>query len=69
MPVGGIKVKILAAKRAYIKEIILCEVNRRDVEEIRQEYLEGLTFHYVTKLEEVIKHAITDQKVKNARTL
>ncbi len=69
LPVGGIKEKILAAKRANIKEIILCEENRRDVEEIRQEYLEGLTFHYVTKMEEVIKHAITDQKVKNARTL
>ena len=69
LPVGGIKEKILAAKRANIKEIILCEENRRDVEDIKQEYLEGLTFHYVTRMEEVIKHAITDQKVKNARTL
>lgn len=69
LPVGGIKEKILAAKRANIKEIIMCEENRRDVEEIKQEYLEGLTFHYVTKMEEVIQHAITNQKVKNAKTL
>lgn len=69
LPVGGIKEKILAAKRANIKEIIMCEENRRDVEEIKQEYLEGLTFHYVTHMEDVIKHAITSQKVKNAKTL
>lgn len=69
LPVGGIKEKILAAKRANIKEIIMCEENRRDVEEIKQEYLEGLTFHYVTKMEEVIQYAITNQKVKNAKTL
>jgi len=69
LPVGGIKEKILAAKRANIKEIILCEENRRDVEEIKQEYLEGVTFHYVKFMDEVLKHAITDQKAKNARTL
>nr|WP_322626122.1 endopeptidase La [uncultured Flavobacterium sp.] len=69
LPVGGIKEKILAAKRANIKEIILCEENRRDIEEIKQDYLEGLTFHYVRYMDEVIKHAITDQKVKNAKTL
>ncbi|RDI05450.1 endopeptidase La [Flavobacterium sp. AG291] len=69
LPVGGIKEKILAAKRANIKEIIMCEDNRRDVEEINQDYLQGLTFHYVTKMEDVIKHAITDQKAKNAKTL
>lgn len=69
LPVGGIKEKILAAKRANIKEVIMCEENRRDVEEIKQEYLDGLTFHYVTRMEDVIKHAITDQKVKNAKTL
>lgn len=69
LPVGGIKEKILAAKRANIKDIILCEENRRDVAEIKQEYLEGLTFHYVREMGEVIKHAITDQKVKNAKTL
>ncbi|RYD85574.1 MAG: hypothetical protein EOP54_31200, partial [Sphingobacteriales bacterium] len=69
LPVGGIKEKILAAKRANIKEIILCEENRRDVEEIKQEYLEGVTFHYVRFMDEVLKHAITDQSAKNARTL
>lgn len=69
LPVGGIKEKILAAKRANIKEIILCHENRRDIEEIKPEYLEGLTFHYVKEMSEVIKHAITDEKVKNAKTL
>ena len=69
LPVGGIKEKILAAKRANIKEIIMCEDNRQDVEEIKQEYLEGLTFHYVREMGEVIKHAITDQKAKNAKVL
>ncbi|PTB92544.1 endopeptidase La [Marinobacter sp. B9-2] len=69
LPVGGIKEKILAAKRANIREIILCEENRQDVEEIRQDYLEGLTFHYVKEMAEVVKHAITDQKAKNAKAL
>ncbi|WP_185783856.1 endopeptidase La [Croceivirga lutea] len=69
LPVGGIKEKILAAKRARIKEIILCEENRRDIQEIKQEYLKGLTFHYVTDMSEVIAIAITKQKVKNAKTL
>ncbi len=69
LPVGGIKEKILAAKRANIKEIILCEENRRDIEEIKQEYLEGVTFHYVRFMDEVLKYALTDQKAKNARTL
>jgi ATP-dependent Lon protease len=55
LPVGGIKEKILAAKRASIKEIILCERNRQDVEEIESEYLKGLTFHYVKKMEDVLK--------------
>jgi len=69
LPVGGIKEKILAAKRANIKEIILCYENKRDIDEIKPEYLEGLTFHYVKEMSEVIKYAITDQKVKNAKTL
>lgn len=69
LPVGGIKEKILAAKRANIKEIILCEENKRDINEIKPEYLEGLTFHYVREMSEVIKHAITKDKVKNAKTL
>ncbi len=69
LPVGGIKEKILAAKRARIKEILLCEENRRDIEEIKQEYLKGLTFHYVTDMSDVIKIAITNQKVENAKKL
>lgn len=69
LPVGGIKEKILAAKRANIKEIIMCAENKRDIDEIKPEYLEGLTFHYVREMSEVIKHAITKDKVKNAKTL
>ncbi|NER14060.1 endopeptidase La [Leptobacterium flavescens] len=69
LPVGGIKEKILAAKRARIKEIILCEDNRKDIEEIKQEYLKGLTFHYVTEMSEVIDIAVTDQNVKNPKKL
>ncbi|MCX2719965.1 endopeptidase La [Poritiphilus sp. M415] len=69
LPVGGIKEKILAAKRARIKEIILCEGNRKDIEEIKEEYRKGLTFHYVTDMSEVIEIAITNQKVKNAKKL
>ncbi len=69
LPVGGIKEKILAAKRAKIKEIILCEDNRKDILEIKAEYLKGLEFHYVTDMSEVIDLAITDEKVKNAKSL
>ncbi|APD07431.1 endopeptidase La [Flavobacteriaceae bacterium UJ101] len=64
LPVGGIKEKILAAKRANIKEIILCEENKRDIEEIEKDYLKGLTFHYVTEMTEVIDLAILKTKVK-----
>ena len=69
LPVGGIKEKILAAKRANIKEIILCHENKRDIDEIKQEYLEGLTFHYVKEMSEVLALAITDQNVKNAKVI
>ncbi|MFO8146527.1 MAG: endopeptidase La [Bacteroidota bacterium] len=69
LPVGGIKEKILAAKRARITDIILCVENERDIKEIKQEYLSGLTFHYVNDMDEVIKLALTDEKVKNAKTL
>ncbi|RMB64197.1 endopeptidase La [Dokdonia sinensis] len=69
LPVGGIKEKILAAKRARIKEILLCEQNRRDIEEIKQEYLKGLTFHYVSDMSQVLELALTKQKVKNAKKL
>lgn len=69
LPVGGIKEKILAAKRANIKEIILCHENKNDIDEIKPEYLQGLTFHYVKEMSEVLEFALTDQKVKNAKTL
>ncbi len=69
LPVGGIKEKILAAKRANIKEIILCKDNRRDVEQIKPDYLTGLTFHYVDRMSEVLELALTEQKVKNAKKL
>jgi len=69
LPVGGIKEKILAAKRARIKEIILCADNKKDIEEIKEVYLKGLTFHYVTDMSEVIDIAITKQKVKHAKEL
>lgn len=68
LPVGGIKEKILAAKRANIKEIILCKENKRDIEEINADYLTGLTFHYVDTMKEVIDIAILKEKVKNAIT-
>ena len=64
LPVGGIKEKILAAKRAGIKEIILCEENRRNIEEIPEMYLTGLTFHYVTDIKEVWKIALLNEKVE-----
>ena len=69
LPVGGIKEKILAAKRAKIKEIILSAENQKDIKEIKEEYLKGLKFHYVTDMSEVITIAVTQQKVKNAKKL
>jgi ATP-dependent Lon protease len=66
LPVGGIREKILAAKRAGIKEIILCEDNRKDVEEIKQEYLKGLQFNYVNEMKEVLQIALLKEKVKPA---
>ncbi|MEO1013051.1 MAG: endopeptidase La [Bacteroidota bacterium] len=69
LPVGGIKEKILAAKRARIKEVILCADNKKDIEEIKQEYLKGLTFHYVTDMHEVIDTALTNRRVKNPKKL
>jgi ATP-dependent Lon protease len=66
LPVGGIKEKILAAKRAGIKEIILCDKNRKDIDEIKQDYLKGLTFHFVSHMHEVLDIALTNEKVKNA---
>jgi len=64
LPVGGIKEKILAAKRADIREIILCKSNRKDTEDIEPRYIKGLTFHYVEEMMEVVEMALLEQKVK-----
>ncbi len=69
LPVGGIKEKILAAKRARIKEIILCEENKRDIDEIKPKYLKGLTFHYVREMNEVLEVALLKNKVSKAKVL
>lgn len=65
LPVGGIKEKILAAKRAGIKEIVLCKDNKKDIEEIKKEYISDLTFHYAETMMDVLKIALTTQKVKD----
>ena len=65
LPVGGIKEKILAAKRSGIKEIILCEANRKDILEIDKKYLKGLEFHYVKNMSEVIETSLLKSKVSN----
>jgi ATP-dependent Lon protease len=65
LPVGGIKEKILAAKRAKIKEIILSIENKKNILDIDNSYLKGLKFHYVSSMNEVIDIAITKQKVRN----
>lgn len=69
LPVGGIKEKILAAKRADIKEIILCSKNEKDVLDINANYLKGLKFHYVDTMDEVLKIALLKEKVKNAKVI
>ena len=61
-PVGGIKEKILAAKRAEITDIILCEDNRREIEDIPAEYLKGLTFHYINDMGEALPIAFEQQQ-------
>lgn len=66
LPVGGIKEKILAAKRANIKEIILSKSNRKDILEIKEDYIKDLNFHYVTEMKEVIELALSKDKVKDA---
>ena len=69
LPVGGIKEKILAAKRAGITDIILCNANRKDIEEIEPRYIKGLKIHYVDTVSEVLDFALLDEKVVNAREL
>ena len=69
MPVGGIKEKILAAKRAGIKEIILSIENKKDIEEIKEIYLKGLTFHYVVNMDEVFEIALLKEQIRNPLTI
>ncbi len=69
LPVGGIKEKILAAKRAGITDIILSAENRKNIDDISAAYVEGLTFHYFEKVIDVIEFAVTDQPVENALAL
>jgi ATP-dependent Lon protease len=66
LPVGGVKEKILAARRAGVREIILCVKNRKDVEEVPANYIKDLTFHYVDQIDEVLAIALLPEKVKNA---
>jgi ATP-dependent Lon protease len=65
LPVGGIKEKILAAKRANIKDIILCRSNQKDILEIKESYITDLNFHYVTEMKEVVDLALNKEKVKD----
>ena len=65
LPVGGIKEKILAAKRAGITDIILCQDNRKDIEEIDGLYLQKLNFHYVATILDVLNFALMDEQVEN----
>jgi ATP-dependent Lon protease len=69
LPVGGIKEKILAAKRAGIKKIIMCFKNKQDVDEIKVDYLKGLQIHYVSKMSEVLDLALLNEKVSNPKVL
>jgi len=69
LPVGGIKEKILAAKRSGINEIILSKQNRKDILDINEKYVKGMTFHYVNTLKEVTDIALLDQKIKGAITI
>ena len=66
LPVGGIKEKILAAKRAGITDIVMCKENEKDIEQIPEMYLKGVTFHYVENVLDVWNYALTDEIVDNA---
>ena len=68
LPVGGIKEKILAAKRSKIKEIILCKDNKKDIDQINKKYLKGLTFHYVREMKDVLDIAIISKRVLHPKT-
>ena len=66
LPVGGIKEKILAAKRAGIKEIILCKENEKDVDEVQADFIKGLKFHYVETMDEALEFALEKKQIKDA---
>jgi len=68
LPVGGIKEKILAAKRAGIKEIIMCKANKKDVDDIKPSYISDLKFHFVEHMSEVLENALMKTKVSDAKT-
>ncbi|MBK6265374.1 endopeptidase La [Marivirga sp. S37H4] len=65
LPIGGLKEKILAARRAGIKDVILCDRNKKDIEEIDDRYLKDLNIHFVDKINEVLEIALLDEKIKN----
>ena len=65
LPVGGIKEKILAAKRAGLTDIVISKDNRPDIDEIEERYLKGLTFHFVENVKEVLAYALLDEQVNN----
>ena len=69
LPVGGIKEKILAAKRAGIKELILCKENQKDIEEIKADYVKGLTFHYVEDIRQVIDLGFAEREGRQSVVL
>jgi ATP-dependent Lon protease len=69
LPVGGIKEKILAARRANIKEIILSSKNEKDIADIKADYIKGLKFHYVDTMSQVLEIALLKQKVANAKKI
>lgn len=68
LPVGGIKEKILAAKRAGIKEIIMCKANKKDIDDIKPSYISDLKFHFVDQMSEVLEHALMKTKAKKPKT-
>ncbi|MDO7712749.1 MAG: endopeptidase La, partial [Schleiferiaceae bacterium] len=69
LPVGGLREKILAAKRSGINQILLCKDNRKDVDEIPPKYIKGMHIHYVSEMLEVIDFALLSTKVKDAKQL
>ena len=69
LPVGGIKEKMLAAKRARIQHIVLSSENRKEIEEIKESYIEGLTFHYIEEMKQIIDIVLMKEKIKNSLNL